>query len=119
MAIVPAKHIQHSKELRLRKKVAEQEKTISLLTSTLELQQKSNALLVNVMGALLKQETNLQIIKKKQNKIVNKKSISLHQKEFLELKSGSVCVKARHPQRNAVVYRMISWLQQSATTSLH
>ena len=46
-------------------------------------------------------------------------TITLHQKEFLELKSGSVCVKARHPQRNAVVYRMISWLQQSATTSLH
>ena len=55
MATIPAKYIHHSKELRLRKKVAEQEKTISLLTSTLELQQKTNDLLVNVMGALLNQ----------------------------------------------------------------
>ena len=53
------------------------------------------------------------------NKIVNKESISLQEKKLLELKSGSVSVQARHPQRNAVVYRMISWLQQDATTSLH
>ena len=52
MATIPAKYTHHSKELRLRKKVAEQEKTISLLTSTLELQQKTYDLLVNVMGAL-------------------------------------------------------------------
>lgn len=51
MATIPAKYTHHSKELRLRKKVAEQEKTISLLTSTLELQQKTYDLLVNVMGA--------------------------------------------------------------------
>ena len=55
MATIPVKYTHHSKELRLRKKVAEQEKTISLLTSTLELQQKTNDLLVNVMGALLNQ----------------------------------------------------------------
>ena len=54
LATVPAKHIQHSKELRLRKKVAEQEKTISLLTSTLELQQKKE-LLADLMDALLNQ----------------------------------------------------------------
>ena len=51
MATIPAKYTHHSKELRLRKKVAKQEKTISLLTSTLELQQKTYDLLVNVMGA--------------------------------------------------------------------
>ena len=50
MATIPAKYIHHSKELRLWKKVAKQEKTISLLTSTLELKQKTNDLLVNVMG---------------------------------------------------------------------
>ena len=55
MATIPAKYTHHSKELPLRKKVAEQEKTISLLTSTLELQQKTYDLLVNVMGALLNQ----------------------------------------------------------------
>ena len=55
LATVPAKHIQHSKELRLRKKVAQQEKTISLLTSTVELQQKNNELLADLMDAFLKQ----------------------------------------------------------------
>ena len=55
MATIPAKYLHHSKELRLRKKVAEQEKTISLLTSTLELQQKTNDLLGNVMSAQLNQ----------------------------------------------------------------
>ena len=41
MATIPVKYTHHSKELRLRKKVAEQEKTVLLLTSTLELQQKT------------------------------------------------------------------------------
>ena len=54
-ATVPAKHIQHSKELPLHKKVTQQEKTISLLTSTMELQQKNNELLVDLMDAFLKQ----------------------------------------------------------------
>ena len=54
LATVPAKHIQHLKELRLRKKVAQQEKTLSLLTSTVELQQ-NNELLANLMDAFLKQ----------------------------------------------------------------
>ena len=35
MTTIPVKHIHHSKELRLRKKVAQQEKTISLLFSNL------------------------------------------------------------------------------------
>ena len=55
LTTVPAKHIQHSKELRLRKKVAQQEKPISLLTSTVELQQKNNELLADLMDAFLKQ----------------------------------------------------------------
>ena len=55
MATVPEKHIHHSKELLLRKKVAEKEKTIWLLTSMMELQENSNALLLNVMDVLLKQ----------------------------------------------------------------
>ena len=55
MATIPAKYIHHSKELRLWKKVAKQEKTISLLTSTLELQQKNNELLADLLDALLNQ----------------------------------------------------------------
>ena len=55
LTTVPAKHIQHSKELGLRKKVAQQEKTISLLTSTVELQQKNNKLLADPMDVFLKQ----------------------------------------------------------------
>ena len=55
MATIPAKYIHHSKEVRLRKKVAKQEKTISLLTSTLELQQKKNELLADLLDALLNQ----------------------------------------------------------------
>ena len=55
MAKIPAKYIHHSKELRLRRKEAKQEKTISLLTSTLEPQQKNNELLADLMDALLNQ----------------------------------------------------------------
>ena len=55
MATIHAKYIHHSKELCLWKKVAKQEKTISLLTSTLELQQKNNELLADLLDALLNQ----------------------------------------------------------------
>ena len=37
MARVPEKHIQHSRELKLRKRVAEQDETISLLVSTIRI----------------------------------------------------------------------------------
>ena len=41
LATVPAKHLQHSKELRLRKKVTQQEKTISLLSGVATEQQRA------------------------------------------------------------------------------
>lgn len=55
MAKVPQKHIQHSKELVLRKRIAVQEKTNSLLMNTVDLQEKTNALLLNVLDLLLEQ----------------------------------------------------------------
>ena len=52
LANVPRKHLQHSKELLLRKKLAEKEKTISLLLSAAE---STNVLLHNTLELLMHQ----------------------------------------------------------------
>lgn len=49
LAKVPNKHLQHSKELLLRKQLAKKEKTISLLLNTVELQESTNAVLLNAL----------------------------------------------------------------------
>ena len=54
LAKVP-KHLQRSKELLLRKQLAEKEKTISLLLNTVELQESTNAVLLNALNLLTEQ----------------------------------------------------------------
>ena len=55
LAKVPNKHLQQSKELLLRKQLAEKEKTISLLLNTVELQESTNAVLLNALNLLTEQ----------------------------------------------------------------
>lgn len=55
LAKVPNKLLQHSKELLLRKQLAEKEKTISLLLNTVELQESTNAVLLNALNLLTEQ----------------------------------------------------------------
>ena len=55
LAKVPNKHLQHSRELLLRKQLAEKEKTISLLLNTVELQESTNAMLINALNLLTEQ----------------------------------------------------------------
>ena len=52
---VPNKHLQHSKELLLRRQLAKKEKTISLLLNTVELQESTNAVLLNALNLLTEQ----------------------------------------------------------------
>ena len=52
LAKVLNKHLQHSKKLLLRKQLAEKEKTISLLLNTVELQERTNAVLLNALNLL-------------------------------------------------------------------
>lgn len=56
LANVPKKHLQHLKELILRKQLAVKEKTISQLLNTTELQEKTNTLLFNALDLLLEQK---------------------------------------------------------------
>ena len=51
-ANVSKKHLQHSKELILRRQLAVKEKTISQLLNITELQEKTNALLFNALDLL-------------------------------------------------------------------
>ena len=53
LAKVPNK--QHSRELLLRKQLAKKEKTISLLLNTVELQESTNAVLLNALNLLTEQ----------------------------------------------------------------
>ena len=55
LAKVPNKHLQHSKELVLRKQLAEKENTISLLLHTVELQESTNAVLFDALNLLKEQ----------------------------------------------------------------
>ena len=55
LAKVPNKHLQHSKELLLRKELAEKEKTISLLLHTIELQESTTAVLFDALNLLKEQ----------------------------------------------------------------
>ena len=55
LANVPKKRLQHSKELILRRQFAVKEKTISLLLKTVELQESTNAVLLNALNLLTEQ----------------------------------------------------------------
>ena len=52
---VPNKHLQHTKELLLRKQLAEKETTISLLLHTVELQESTSAVLFDALNLLKEQ----------------------------------------------------------------